>query len=171
MIYFTSDLHFYHEKIIGYCSRPFDNANTMNNVILSKINSTVKAEDTLYILGDVALHEPPIENVENLIKQINCKKIMIYGNHDRRYNPDLFEGVYDYLEIKYKGRLIVLFHYPIEKWKNMEFGSIHLHGHLHSPMQYNIEQKQNGLLRYDVGVDGNNFAPVSIDEILKFMGL
>ena len=33
MIYFTSDQHFYHEKIIRHCSRPFRDAQEMNEIV------------------------------------------------------------------------------------------------------------------------------------------
>ena len=34
MIYFTSDLHFYHEKIIHHCNRPFRDAQEMNEKLI-----------------------------------------------------------------------------------------------------------------------------------------
>ena len=33
MIYFTSDLHFYHDNIIHHCQRPFWSSDEMNDVI------------------------------------------------------------------------------------------------------------------------------------------
>ena len=43
----------------------------------------------------------------------------------------------------------------------------HLHGHQHNTKEYNIDNIQNGFKRFDVGVDANNFTPVSIDKILQ----
>ena len=49
-----------------------------------------------------------------------------------------------------------------------------LHGHIHSgqeetaPGSYNIRMRQEGILRYDVGVDANAMAPISLDEILAW---
>jgi calcineurin-like phosphoesterase family protein len=37
------------------------------------------------------------------------------------------------------------------------------------PSNHNKENRENGILRYDVGADANNYAPVSIKEIEKFM--
>jgi len=62
-------------------------------------------------------------------------------------------------------------HYPLMMWKDMELGTIHLHGHIHSNKDYNQKQKENGLLRYDVGIDANDFKPVSVEEILGFFDL
>lgn len=41
MIYFTSDLHFYHEKIIHHCNRPFRDAQEMNEKLIQNWNSIV----------------------------------------------------------------------------------------------------------------------------------
>lgn len=51
-------------------------------------------------------------------------------------------------------------------WEGMSHGSWHLHGHIHSQgSAYNLMNARQGLLRYDVGVDANGYAPVSLDEI------
>lgn len=44
-----------------------------------------------------------------------------------------------------------------------------LHGHIHSDKDYNLNNKEVGIKRYDVGVDANGFRPVSVDEILCFL--
>lgn len=48
---------------------------------------------------------------------------------------------------------------------------LHLHGHIHSKGDYNLQQKSDGILRYDVGVDANEFYPVSIEQVKDFMGI
>ena len=52
--------------------------------------------------------------------------------------------------------------------KKSRRGSFHLHGHIHSKGDYNLQQKREGILRYDVGVDANQFYPVSIEQIKEF---
>ena len=47
-------------------------------------------------------------------------------------------------------------------------GAIHLHGHQHNKNDYNLQQKQAKMQRYDVGVDANEFKPVSLEAIVKF---
>ena len=63
----------------------------------------------------------------------------------------------------------VLFHYPIAEWADYYKGAIHLHGHQHNTPAYNIQQAEAGIRRYDVGVDANDFKPVSIDAIEAFV--
>lgn len=37
-IWFVSDLHLAHKNIIKYCSRPFDNVNQMNEILIQNWN-------------------------------------------------------------------------------------------------------------------------------------
>lgn len=82
-----------------------------------------------------------------------------------------FEAVLDYLELKpgeCHGTRMVLSHYPMLSWNGKRRGSIQLHGHIHAGAAYNERNRRRGILRYDVGVDANGYAPVSRDEILDF---
>lgn len=57
-------------------------------------------------------------------------------------------------------------HYPMLSWPKKNSGSIQLHGHIHARMDYNEQNRDEGVLRYDVGVDANNFYPVSVKQII-----
>jgi len=46
-----------------------------------------------------------------------------------------------------------------------------LHGHIHSKGDYNLQQKDEGILRYDVGIHANNYYPVLIEQIKDFFEL
>ena len=50
MIYFTSDLHLNHARIIELANRPFGSVEEMNDTIIGNINDTVGADDTLWVL-------------------------------------------------------------------------------------------------------------------------
>lgn len=70
------------------------------------------------------------------------------------------------MRINIHGQKIVLSHYPLMEWQSMSRGSWHLHGHIHSAGSvYNELNRKQGLMRYDVGVDANDLAPVSLDAI------
>lgn len=169
MIWFTSDLHLNHRAVVDMCGRPFESVEEMTDILIRNFNERVKKDDTVYILGDIA-HRTPVTEVNNYISRLNGKKILCKGNHDKRYDTSLFEGIYDFLEIAVHGVNISLMHYPMMSWPKSRHESIHLHGHIHSNGEYNLQQRKEGIFRYDVGVDANNFFPVSIEEIKEFLG-
>lgn len=55
MIWFTSDLHLGHRAAISMCERPFETVEEMNETLIWNFNSCVKENDTVYILGDIAI--------------------------------------------------------------------------------------------------------------------
>lgn len=171
MIYFTADLHFYHDNIIRIKNRPFPNSEKMNQALINNWNKTVNANDEVYILGDVTMKGA--EYAKEVLGQLRGRKYLIKGNHDRYINQEGFDSsifvwIKDYHEMIYKNKGFVLFHYPIEEWNHFFRGSIHLHGHQHNAAIYNYMNLEKGLRRFDVGVDANNMTPVSIDYILEF---
>ena len=110
---------------------------------------------------------------QEILYQLKGRKHLIKGNHDGFINSPhfenyLFESISDYKEINYMNTQFILFHYPILEWDSFFRGSIHLHGHQHNHADYNLQNLQNGIRRYDVGVDANNMSPVSADEIIAF---
>lgn len=167
MIYFTSDLHLGHRAIISMVNRPFESVEEMNRILISNFNSYVHKDDTVYILGDIA-HHMKVEDVNRIISKLNGKKILIMGNHDKKYDEGLFENVRDFMTVSLNGQSFSLMHYPMMSWPKSHHGSIMLHGHIHSDETYNLKNREDEVLRYDVGVDANQYRPVSVNEILEF---
>jgi len=181
MIYFTSDNHWGHSNIIKYCNRPFDNVHIMNQVMFDRINQTVGADDTLYILGDFCYKgKKPIEYRSRIL----CQDVhLILGNHDKRsdYKDDLgaaridvgFTSVQEVKEIIYCNQRIYLSHYPHRSWPASHKGSFMLYGHVHSKLDH--EDKNSYRKTLDVGVDNCiNYnkpfgQPFSFKEIQKIM--
>ena len=189
MIFFTSDLHLGHENAIAFTNRPFASLEEMNQKLIENINDTVQRDDELWILGDFA-YKIDKESVRELRGRISCKHVhLVYGNHDKDYSQDhIFQSVQHYKELKTEYGRIILFHYPILEWNAAHYGSIHLHGHIHSTGAYNAEnlrkmysdrfpdghKPRNDLLNlriYDVGVDANQYRPISLEEIAALMRL
>jgi calcineurin-like phosphoesterase family protein len=170
MIWFTSDTHFCHENIIKYCQRPYASASEMDESIIEKYNEVVKDNDIVYHLGDFSMdsYTPEIKAIREpylveVFKRLKGKKILIIGNHDHSYlelYSGLFQTMLPYYEIKNDAdrSKIILSHYPFESWNGKNYGWIHLHGHSHG--QALIVKN-----RYDVGIDTNNFYPISIDDM------
>ena len=167
MIYFTADMHFGHRAIITMQNRPFESVEEMNRVLLQNFNAVVQKDDTVYIIGDIC-HHMKIEDADNLIKKLNGKKYLVRGNHDKNYDPRLFEDIQDFMKISVYGNSFSLMHYPMLSWPKKGSGSYHLHGHIHARMEYNESNRSDGQRRYDVGVDANNYYPVSVKQIVDF---
>ncbi|PHM69628.1 metallophosphoesterase [Xenorhabdus sp. KJ12.1] len=174
MIYFTSDTHFCHSSIINLCGRPFESAHHMNNALIHNWNACVTDRDEIYILGDF-LYRGTGADANKILRRLNGKKYLIRGNHDKFLNdPDfdisMFEWVRDYYEMDYQKQKIVMFHYPILEWQGYFRNAIHLYGHVHNAGKDPDQYKRLSILgprAINVGVDVNNFFPISINQVLK----
>lgn len=170
--FFSSDLHLHHSKIIDYCNRPYSSEEEMTSTIISNWNSVINKSSTVYLLGDV-IFKVPTEKAINTISQLNGKIHLILGNHDGEINKvaHLFSSISQYTELKidlqeehYK--TLVLFHYPINSWNKKSHGSWHGYGHIHS-----AKDKYPTDYSWDLGVDNNNYFPVSLEHLKSIMDM
>lgn len=175
----SSDLHFNHKRIIEFCPESrghCESVDDMNHKIIRNFNSIISEQDTLYLLGDIGFGD--VGSCIELIRQLNGQKIWVHGNHDRKFwvsdqyyaekqSMRIIEDTpYKTITHKVDGvkRFVVMFHFPIASWEQKSQGSIHLHGHLHSPHRINMCLEQR---RMDVGVDGNFLMPYDLDDVLR----
>ena len=170
MIWFTSDLHFNHKRIIEYepTTRPFASVEEMNETLIKNWNSVVQPEDTVYVLGDFIMGLA--DTVAAILQRLNGTIILIRGNHDTKAKLDLYKSlgitVKDIEYLEYKGRFFILCHFPIASPEFIQMvvqdnsEVVNLYGHLHSnaPKGY-----VNGT--YHIGVDTNNLTPISIQQV------
>ena len=181
MMWFTADLHLGDTNILHDMDRPFGSVEEMNRKVIDAINECVAADDRLYILGDFTYRLPLAEAVR-LRERIECQNVtLIRGNHDGDWEdsdvPRIWEDVRDYLEIApgyAKGHRLVMSHYPMLSWNGKARGAIMLHGHIHSRgdrANARNRDRERPIFRYDVGLDANEYKPVSRDQILSFFGL
>lgn len=173
MIYFTSDLHFWHRNAIKYQNRPFVSVDDMNEKLIEYWNGTVRDNDEVYVLGDVTMLRP--ERAMDVLSRLRGRKYLVRGNHDyflakKTFDPVAcgVEWVKDYYELRWKNRLFVLCHYPFLSWNRHLYGSYNLHGHMHNFAEYNVQNREKGLRQYDVGVDANGYRPVSVVSVINF---
>lgn len=52
-IFFTSDLHFGHENVLRFDSRPFATVEEMDSELIRRWNAKVGRGDLVYVLGDM----------------------------------------------------------------------------------------------------------------------
>ena len=172
-IFFTSDTHFGHSKIIDYCKRPFSSIEEHDKTLIQNWNNTVGQDDTVFHLGDFAYGNSQF--IANIIKQLNGNIILIKGNHVlRNMNPTLYNMFSDAV---YQARILIdkqtvyLNHFPFLCFEHGDINlykdnySIQLFGHVHSgPLTSSEDVNRLNILfptQYDVGVDNNNFTPIS----------
>jgi len=175
MIFFTADTHFCHGNIIQYCTRPFNDVDDMDKEMIGRWNSVVNKDDEIYILGDF-LYKGNAKEANEILSKLKGRKYLIKGNHEKYlnkedFNMEAFEWVKDYHVLNIEGVKIILFHYPMLSWDGSYNDSIHLYGHVHNSgirhPDYGEKLKLLGPRAINVGVDVNNFYPVSLQEILK----
>lgn len=176
-IWFSSDLHLNHSKIIEYCNRPFSNVEEMNKTIIDNWNKVVSPEDVVFCLGDIALGGSGAWNT--LIPQLNGKIHLVLGNHDirnwRESYKNLFESVTEQLTVEIDKKTFILTHFPLLCYHGTwgtEMNVWNLHGHVHvcKNKQANTgkdfeRMKLTFPTQYDVGVDLNDYTPISFDEV------
>ena len=174
MIFFTADTHFCHANIITLCRRPFSDVEQMNETLTENWNSCVNRDDEIYILGDFVFRGSALD-ANRIAKKLNGRKYLIRGNHDKfvdeaEFDASNFEWIKDYHVLSHRKTKFVLFHYPILEWDGYFRHAIHLYGHVHNGGINNRDQdkfKMLGKRAINVGVDVNDYRPVSIESIMN----
>ena len=177
-IFFTSDLHFFHRNIMQFCQRPFNNLIEMNEALINNWNNTVDNDSIVFDLGDFAFAGTGVW--KNILDRLNGIHILIKGNHDRTRAPqpsviEKFAAVYENLTIKIEDQVIYLNHFPYlcfdGTYRKTDipwqlFGHVHLNSYKEKNTGKDFERLK--LLfpnQYDVGVDFNNYRPISYLEV------
>ena len=188
-IWVTSDQHLQNERIWSVYqndTRPFHSQGEHDAMIIHHWNSVVSPDDLVFVLGDFIMGAS--ENVESLLYRLNGTIFLVRGNHDTdskieiyKQHPDKVISIEDYNILYYKGKFIVMNHYPVQGdsvkdnhlkndgWKSATefFGQnyddcIYLYGHVHGHAPHDMKNHC-----YHVGVDTNNLTPVLLDDIIE----
>jgi calcineurin-like phosphoesterase family protein len=181
-VWFTADLHLYHDNILWMNKRPFKNCDEMWEFFKADWISKVKQEDYVFILGDV-LWGSQASRLANMANSLPGHICIVMGNHDKEKtgvngkgsNFDVFESCdrMDFIRVKSQkfgiDQLIFMSHYPTISWPQKSRGSIMLHGHVHGSMDELNEKSSD--LRVDVGVDGKlaQMKLLSFNDIYEYM--
>jgi len=175
-IYFVSDTHYGHSAIIKFCDRPFKDVEEMNYKLIENWNKKVPQDGIVFHLGDFAWGGYPFW--KSIREQLNGKIILIKGNHDEKNltqtaAQELFEHVAYQMKIEVEGRKMYLNHFPFLCYAGVyrdPKGLVYsLYGHVHSgpnKQGQDIPRLVNCFpTQYDVGVDNNNYEPISWYEL------
>jgi len=159
MLFYTADEHYYHKNIIKYSNRPFTSMDEMVEELIRRHNEVVKNEDVVVHVGDFSFASKKI--TREIINKLNGTHVFIKGDHDSAIKR-IYKNL-EYLEIrKYRDQFIIACHWAMRVWPMSHYGSWQVYGHSHGKL------KPQGL-QYDVGVDNNNFYPVSFEKLQQIM--
>ena len=172
--FFTSDLHVGHQRIIEYSNRPFSSVEEMNETLIKNWNETVPKDGIVFDLGDFAIGGSNVW--KSTLPRLNGKHYLILGNHDvknyRKGYEEYFSFVTWQMHIEIEKNSIWLNHLPF-----LCFGGAYreqhnvwqLYGHVHTNERKEGKDTKRMEMcfptQYDVGVDNNNFRPISYYEV------
>lgn len=184
MRWYTADLHLGHDNIRGYSGRPYSTVDAMDRDLLARWSEAVDADDTVWVLGDLALG--PIEQTLELVAQLPGTKVLVPGNHDRcwagrraraKHRVEEWRARYQQAgltivdaphTVELGGQPVLVDHFPYlgdstdeprhEQWRPADNGGWLLHGHVHT------RWRQRGRM-INVGVDAWAGRPVAEDTL------
>mgnify|MGYP001566113267 CR=1 FL=1 len=147
MRWFTSDTHFFHNKILIYDNRPYKTIEEMVECLILNWNNSVSKRDIVYHLGDFAFGNP--KRWKHVTDRLNGNITLVRGNHDLQNGATLkrlvvdgkpiFNDVVDIEEISMNYGRVVLSHYPYKDGRfpqlaPRDLGNWQIHGHVHNNM-------------------------------------
>ena len=133
MIYFCSDIHFYHNNILKFVperQEKFGDMDTMNKEIVKAWNKTVTLYDTVFFLGDFSFKRRAFNEI---LPMLNGNINFIMGNHDWKYYKEINKCC-NYVTTEQTmfidGLCVYMIHDPAEATPKDNVNLV-LHGHVH----------------------------------------
>ena len=126
--FFISDFHF-EDEAYKWERTQFSCEEEHTTFLLKKIGEWADKlnkdmSNEIWVLGDYG-------NINYLwaMDAFDCKKVFVYGNHDKAADLETFKLYFDevYLYPQYLSQKLVVSHFPAPTWEN----SLCVHGHLH----------------------------------------
>lgn len=163
-VFYISDTHFSSSRTFELSRRDqrFSTTDEMDRYMISKWNERVGKDDIVVHGGDFGNY--------SVAENLNGNIILLYGNYERdkadgdpvEYK-DLFTELVDEEYLYLASHDLVIVHEPsniIKCRRDLKLldSQFYLFGHIHEKQKI----KECGL---NIGVDVNNFSPVSIDDI------
>lgn len=196
MRYYISDLHFFHYNLCNRMDkRGFKSVEDMNKFMIKQWNSRVNKNDEVVILGDFSMGSA--QQTEEILKELNGKKFLIAGNHDKflkdkSFNRNHFQWIRKYEELNDNNRKVILCHCPcfcypgqfrLDENKNPKVYM--LFGHVHNTLDLKLTDEFQEITRNSLRTqqDGSvitvpcnmincfsvfsNYIPLTLDEWIE----
>jgi len=143
----------------------------MDETMIANWNRVVGENDIVFHLGDFCMGGSA--KWTNVLNRLNGKIYLIIGNHDmknlKQSCSDRFEKVAMQMYIEVDKQKIYLNHCPFLCYGGAYRDTWQLFGHVHTNKNNTgIDAPRLEMLfptQYDVGVDNNNFTPVSFEQV------
>ena len=187
-LFFTSDLHINHFNIAKICNRPYTTCSEMNESLIENWNKVVPPDGLVINCGDLMLlKEENMKEYNNICNKLHGTQILVRGNHDKIpvFEAKVFETNHlvmtcDILELKIADdeglplSTIIACHYPMLTFPHKIYKDVfQIYGHVHTLKDGTISGYDKDIIpalrynQYDVGVDQNNYTPVSYIQLMS----
>lgn len=171
-IWFSSDQHYFHKRILEFTKRPYNTVEEMNEAFIEWNNNNVKDNDEVWNLGDFSFGD--LDQTVSVLERLKGNQHLILGNHcsivrkNRSVISKYFHSIQDMRELKVGNKKIILCHYPMRSWNSSNYGAFMLHGHTHGALEPYGRS-------VDVGIDSEFITgryegrPFHIDEVSTYL--
>ena len=176
-LYFTSDTHFSHKAILSHQDRPFLDLKDHDETLIKNWNDVVSDGDIVIHQGDFSLGLRS-NKLKWILESLNGDIYLVKGNHEKdimkkAWARSYFKDIQIRYEIEVNDKngnfktndrifnVIVADHFAMLSWNKSHFSSYHTFGHSHGKL------KHPSKFAYDVGVDTNDFRPISYYELIE----
>jgi calcineurin-like phosphoesterase family protein len=182
--HYTSDLHLGHGAVAD--KRGFTSTREHDELIRLSWIASVQPDDTVYVLGDVAVSG--FDYALGVLADLPGRKHLIAGNHDPVHPmhrrtfaakmprwEEVFETVSPFVRRRVAGHEVLLSHFPYASWGDgaregsrfnqyrlVDAGVPLMHGHTHG-----IERAHGHSLH--IGLDAWGMAPVRQDSVIYWL--
>jgi calcineurin-like phosphoesterase family protein len=162
--FLIADTHFGQESMCQFVRkdgspvRPWNNAEEMDEALITNWNSVVSPKDRVYILGDLVMARKNIKIMERLQGRFK----LIAGNHDIFAAKDYlvyFDDIKGYHVLDG----MILSHIPIHPSNVYRFGC-NIHGHLHTN-RVMLNETEIDPRYFCVSVEQINYTPIEFEEV------
>ena len=177
-VFLVSDTHFGHAGVCRFTRddgsklRPWDDAEAMDEAMVSAWNERVRPQDKVYHLGDVVINRRSLKTLARL----NGDKVLIRGNHDIFRDVEYSEYFRE-LRAYHVMNGMILSHIPVHEASLGRFGT-NIHGHLHAGRVRRAQgvDADTGAIIYGTDIDVRyhcvcveqtpDFAPILFEDVI-----
>lgn len=172
--WFLSDPHFDHANLVKggrIANRPqFSTVDEMNGHIIGRINSLVRPNDILWLLGDLTLERVDFTRLARFVGSLNGEHHLLLGNHDYAPMQTYADMGFKSVGASYQTHKILFTHVPIHPGQFYRFiGNCHGHTHDKNVMLHGAGGSDLGIRdwRYlNVSCEVRDYTPISLDDVI-----